>query len=251
MVLILCGASYDKSVEVPDYIDESMHYRLKYGILNIGFASISFMEDPGRLSGSIKAEARSSGWIRIFKNLNYCFECCMDITTGLPNSANINLKDGKDSTNSTLIFDQNSRSDSTIVFCDKSGKHVVQKNIYDILTGFYHFRENSINENVSKKEDIVVKTFFMGELWDLRIRHAGQEIVNTKCGKLTCDKYNPVTVIGRYFHNDDDMSVWFTQDEIPIPAKIRLNLKLGSIHSELIEYQKPKSRTNRSCFTSN
>jgi hypothetical protein len=249
LLLIFGGASYNKSVEVPYYIGESMHYRLKYGLLNIGIASISCIEDSAMCTGQIRAEARSSGWVRIFKNLDYCFECIMDITTGLPNSAKIKLKDGKVNTNSILIFDQNSRSDSTIIFCDISGKHIVQKNIYDILSGFYHFRENSIYENSNKKEDIVVKTFFMGEIWDLRIRYTGEEIVNTKCGKLTCDKYSPVTIIGRYFDSDDDMSIWFTQDEIPIPVKIRLNLKLGSIQSELVEYQKPKNRSSKSCFS--
>jgi hypothetical protein len=35
------------------------------------------------------------------------------------------------------------------------------------------------------------------------------------------------------------MSIWFTRDEIPIPVKIRANLKFGSIVFECIEYQKP------------
>lgn len=251
MVSILFGASQDKSIETPDYCGETMHYRLKYGLLNIGFATISCLEDSSGSTSKIKAEARSSGWIRIFKNLDYCFECCMDITTGLPNSTNINLRDGRDIVDRKLIFDHNSRSDSTIVFCDISGKHVVQNNIHDILTGFYHFRKNAINENVNKKEDIVIKTFFMVDLWDLRIRYAGEEIIKTKYGNHLCDKYNPVPIIGRYFHNDDDMSIWFTQDEIPVPVKIRLNLKLGSIHSELVEYQKPQNSSSTPSFASN
>ena len=242
---ILDGASQDKSFEVPDFCGETMHYRLKYGIFNIGFASISCLEDSMECGANIKAEAHSSGWVKIFKDLDYRFECCMDLATGLPNSSIRNLRDGRYNHYNKLIFDQYSRNDSAIVFSQISGKHVVQKNIHDILTGFYHFRENFISESVNNGEDVVIKTFFMGKIWDLRIRYSGEEIINTKYGQLACHKFNPVTVIGRYFHNDDDMSIWFSKDSIPIPVKIRLNLKIGSINSELVEYKKPKHKSSK------
>ena len=82
---ILYGSSQDKLFDVTDYCGETVNYRLKYGILNIGFASISCLEDSIKCGGKIKAEARSSGWVKIFKNLDYCFECCVDLATGLPN----------------------------------------------------------------------------------------------------------------------------------------------------------------------
>lgn len=93
------------------------------------------------------------------------------------------------------------------------------------------------------RQDVVIKTFFTDELWDLRIRYAGEETIKTKYGRLACHKYNPVTVVGRYFRHDDDMDVWFTKDEIPIPVKIRLNLKIGAINGELAAYQKPKNKS--------
>ncbi|MEN8227451.1 MAG: DUF3108 domain-containing protein [Bacteroidota bacterium] len=243
MFYILGGISQDRSVEVPDYSGEVMHYRLKYGIFNIGFASISCLEDSTGCGYSIKAEAQSSGWVKIFKDLDYRFECCMDLATGLPNSAIRSLRDGSYNLYNELIFDQYSRIDSAIVFSQMSGKHVVSKNIYDILTGFYHFRMNLLTESTSKGEDVVIKTFFTDELWDLRIRYAGEETIKIKHGQVACYKYNPVTVVGRYFRHDDDMDVWFTKDVIHIPVKIRLNLKIGAINGELISYQKPKYKS--------
>ncbi len=243
MFSIMNGSSQDRSLEVPDYSGETMHYSLKYGIFNIGFASVSCLEDPTGCGYNIQAEAQSSGWVKIFRNLDYHFECCMDLATGLPISAIRSLRDGRYNLYNELIFDQYSRIDSAIIFSQMSGKHVVSKNIYDILTGFYHFRMNFLTESTSRGEDVVIKTFFTDELWDLRIRYAGEETIKTKYGWLECHKYSPVTVIGRYFRHDDDMSVWFTKDETPIPVKIRLNLKIGSINGELISYQKPKYKS--------
>jgi hypothetical protein len=35
------------------------------------------------------------------------------------------------------------------------------------------------------------------------------------------------------------MTVWFTEDDIPVPVKIQLNLRLGSVKGELQEYRMP------------
>jgi hypothetical protein len=216
-----------------------MSYRLKYGIFNIGRGTISCFEDTEGKVGQIKAEAHSTGWIKIFKNLDYRYESNMDLDTGLPNYAIISLKDGRYTIYYEFTFDHDSRTDSAIVLSQTSGKHVVSKNIFDILTGFYYFRNNFIDESKMTGEDVVIKTFFTDELWDLRIRYAGEETIKTKYGQIECYQFNPTTVVGRYFQHDDDMSIWFTKNEIHVPVKIRANLKIGSIVLECVEYQKP------------
>ena len=245
IVSILDVSTQDNSFEVPDYSGESIHYRLKYGIFNIGFASISCLEDSSGSICYIKAEAKSSGWVKIFKKLDYRYESCMDLTTGLPNSAIRSLRDGRYNLYNEVIFDRYSRIDSTIALSQMSGKHTVSKNIYDILTGFYHFRQNFLEESTIDREDVVINTFFTDDLWDLRIRYTGEETIKTSAGEFECFKFSPITVIGRYFRNDDDMSVWFTKDEISFPVKIRLNLKIGSISTELLEYQKPTQKLSK------
>lgn len=245
---ILETSSQGVSFEVPDFSGETIHYRLKYGIFNIGYASITCQEDPSGTACNIKAEAQSAGWVKIFKDLDYRFECGMDLGSGLPISATRSLRDGRYSLYNEVLFDRNTRTDSTIVMSQMSGMHVVSKNIYDILTGFYHFRENFLKASATRREDVVIKTYFTDELWDLRIRYAGEEIIETSMGLRLCYKFNPVTVIGRYFQNDDDMVVWFTKDEIPFPVKIQLNLKIGSIYTELLEYQSPAQKLSNLSF---
>jgi len=83
LISIFNGATTIKPLSTPDYVGESMHYKLKYGILNIGVASISCFEDKQGCGSIIRAEAQSTGLLKVFKNLNYRFECCMDPATGL------------------------------------------------------------------------------------------------------------------------------------------------------------------------
>ena len=234
----LVGISQDISYGLNTYCGETISYRLKYGIFNIGYGSISCSKDLDQNIGHIIAEAQSSGWIKIFKNLNYRYECYLDLDTGLPRLAIRSLKDGRYDVYNELNFDHNTRNDSSIVFSQMSGQHVVSKNIFDILTGFYHFRMNFISDKMIEGEVVLIKTFFTDELWDLRIRYSGNETIKTQYGDLKCYKYHPTTVIGRYFNHNEDMSIWFTKDKNPIPVKIMANLKFGSIILECTEYQK-------------
>ena len=56
---------------------------------------------------------------------------------------------------------------------------------------------------------------------------------------LQCLKYIPSTVAGNFFKNEDDMTVWFTDDATHIPVRLQLNLIVGSVNGDLVEYQKP------------
>jgi hypothetical protein len=239
-VYMLEGASPDKTLTAPDFVGETMHYSLKYGIFNIGVASISCLEDQAGCGYIIKAEAQSTGLLKIFRNLNYRFECCMDPATGLPKSAVMDLKDRNHTAYNKVLFDHDSRSDSSIIISQTTGKHVVPKNIHDLLTGYYHFRKNFLIESVNNGHPVVIQTFLADMLWDLKMTYIGGETINTMYGQLSCLRFTSSTVVGRFFRNDDDMTVWFTKDEIPIPVKIRLNLRLGSIKGELDKYQRAK-----------
>ncbi|GAI98737.1 unnamed protein product, partial [marine sediment metagenome] len=221
--------SLDKSLMVNDYVGETMQYNLKYGIFNIGVASVSCLEDQAGCGYIIKAEAQSSGLLKLIKDINYRFECCMDPATGLPNSAIMDLRDGNHTVYNKVVFDHYSRTDSSIINSQTTGEHIVPKNIHDVLTGYYHFRQNLLNESINNELPVVIQTFLSDMIWDLRMTYTGGETINTMYGELSCLRFTSSTMVGRFFHNDDDMTVWFTKDEFHVPVKVRLNLKIGSL----------------------
>lgn len=233
--------SQTRTAEVPDYSGETMHYRLRYGPFRIGIGEISCHRDPSGCGDQIKAVARSDGLVRVFKDLNYKLECCMDPATGLPVNASRNLRDGKHNMHNTLVFDHVSRTDSTIIISQMSGQHVVSKNMFDMLTGFFHFRMNFLPAPEGIEPEMVIKTFYSDRLFDLRVRYAGEETIQTRYGPIDCYKCYPITVVGDFFKNEDDMTIWFTKAEAHVPVKIRMNLKLGAIEGEITKYKSTKT----------
>jgi hypothetical protein len=239
-MILLSGISPDESKKVPDCGGEIMHYTIRYGIINVGEAIISFGGDSTSCGSYLKAEARTTGIARFFKSVNYCFESCMDSITGLPIYSNMSLTDKRCQVQNEIVFDQDSRPDSSIVHSTMSGLHVVPKNIHDLLTAYYCFRENHISECGDPGQEIVYKIFIADILWDLKIKYVGKETIKTKYGKIECLKYTPSTVAGNFFKNEDDMTFWLTDDADHIPVRIQLNMILGSMYGDLVAYQEPK-----------
>ena len=238
--ILLSGISPEGNKKVADYGGEIMHYTIRYGIINVGQAIISFGGDSTSCGIYLKAEARSTGIARFFKSIDYSFESCMDTVTGLPNYSNMSLIDKRCQVQNEIVFDQNSREDSSIVHSTMSGLHVVPKDIHDLLTAYFCFREKHISECAHTGQEIVIKIFIADILWDLKIKYLGRETIKTKYGKIECLKYNPSTVAGNFFKNEDDMIVWFTDDADHIPVRIQLNMILGSLNGDLETYQEPK-----------
>ena len=236
----MISMSRGKMPEVPQYGGETMHYILRFGIFNVGKATISFIEDSLHCGHHIKAEARSIGMARIFTSLDYCFETCMQPETGLPDKTYILLVDGRARFYSEVFFDHTSREDSSIIYSNMSGEKSVPKNIHDILTGYFHFRKNCIRQSVADQQEVVIPTYLGDEVWDLKIRYEGNDSINTMYGKINCLRFKSSTVAGRFFRNEDDMTTWFTNDGNNIPVKIHLDLIIGSINGILVGYQEPE-----------
>ena len=64
----------------------------------------------------------------------------------------------------------------------------------------------------------------------------GKEKVKTSFGKIKCLKFNPVTEVGRAFKTEDDMTIWYTDEPNFLPVKIRLELRIGSVRVELVDF---------------
>lgn len=222
--------------KIPDYPGENLEYSISYSFIRAGNAVISFTLDSLSSNYHIKAFSKTVGMADVLYRIRDIYESYMDPSTGLPGLAIRNVREGKYRQYNEVVFDHLSRSDSTIVISQLTGVHVVDKNIFDILTGFYHFRKNYQIGQLNTRDTLLIKTYFTDEIWDLKIRYVGKETIKTKLGKIKTLRFDPVTEVGRAFKTENDMSVWFSDDQNRIPVKIKVNLIVGSVNVELVQY---------------
>jgi hypothetical protein len=230
--------------EIVYFPNERVDFSLNYGIFKIGDAHIEFSTDPKCPGACIHVDAGSSGLLKLFKDIHYRYECCMDTLTGLPISDSRILIENDYVDVDTVYYDHVSRKDSSLIYSHNTDTLAVPKNIYDLLSGFYHYRINHLIDNQPMGHTVTTTTFFIDKIWNLTIIYWGKEIVNTIYGPMECHKVKPVTVIGHFFRTSDAMTIWFAKGREFIPVKFSIDLKIGTFYGEISDY-KSKNGINK------
>jgi hypothetical protein len=222
-------------------VGESVNYTIHYGPITAGTGTLELKPDiyKGKPVWHSKLVGKTTGMAdAVFKVVDI-YESYMDTVTELPVFTIRNIREGRYRKYNEVIFDHKTRSDSAILTSDLTGIHIVQKGIHDILSCFYHFRDNIMpgKNELKEGEMITIMTWFTDELYPVRLRYIKTEDVKTRLGKIRCYKFNPVTETGRLFKTEEDVSFWFTADNNYLPIKIRFDIFVGAFTVEMTNYE--------------
>jgi hypothetical protein len=219
---------------------ESVNYTIQYGLLTSGIGSLDIKIDTlnGKDVWHAKFFAKTTGLADAFFKVVDIYEVYIDPVTELPVKSIRNIHEGRYKRYNVVTFDHNTRSDSAILFSDRTGTHIAPKGIHDIISCFYFFRNHIMPEggDFKKGEIIEIKTWFTDQLYPVRLRFVGMDDVKLEGGKIKCYKFNPVTEVGRLFKTEEDVSFWFSADKNFLPVKIRFDIFVGAFMVDLTKY---------------
>lgn len=121
------------------------------------------------------------------------------------------------------------------VFSLKSGWHKIPKPCFDIISAFYYLRA-SIAKKGKAEQVFRVDTYFADEIFPLVIKFKGIEKISTRIGTFECMKFVPVVETGRVFDDEDDLTLWISNDKNMVPVRMQLDMIVGSLKMDLVEY---------------
>ena len=220
---------------------EKVYYSIHYGILIGGVASLELQRDTfnSKEVWHSKLLAKTTGMADAFFKVLDIYESYIDTVTELPVKSIRNIHEGRYRKYNEVLFDHKTRSDSAILTSDLTGIHITPQGIHDILSCFYHFRDNILSSRteLKKGELITILTWFTDELYLIRLKYIGTDEIKTKVGKIKCLKFNPVTEIGRLFNTEEDVTFWFSADKNFLPVKIRFDIFVGAFTVDMTSYE--------------
>ena len=114
--------------------------------------------------------------------------------------------------------------------------YIVKPNTQDLLSAFYYARTLDL-QNAEIGQEFVINTFFDREMYPLKIKFLGKEEVETKLGEFNCLKFRPMVEKGRVFKEEEDMTLWISNDSNKVPIRLKANLLVGSIKMDLVEHK--------------
>jgi hypothetical protein len=222
-------------------VGESVHYTIHYGPITAGSGTLELKSSTykGSQVWHAKLVGKTTGMADAVFKVADIYESYIDPETELPVFTIRNIREGRYRKYNEVIFDHKTRSDSAILTSDLTGIHITPKGIHDILSCFYHFRDNIMPGKTvfNEGEIITIMTWFTDELYPVRLKYVRIEEVKTRLGKIKCYKFNPVTETGRLFKTEEDVSFWFTADKNYLPIKIRFDIFVGAFTVEITNYE--------------
>jgi hypothetical protein len=214
--------------------NEKLEFRVHYGLINA--ASIVFEVGPtlvdkyDRKCFNVKAEGKTLKSFDWAYKVRDKFETFIDAEAMAPLSYNKSVQEDKYLDNDLVTFKHNKKKLFGV-------KGVLDMPVYthDVISSIYYVR--NIDFSKSKVGDkYPLDVYLDNKIYNLGFKYDGKETISTDIGKVKCIKLVPTLIVDRVFKDQDDMTVWISDDENKIPIRVKAKIMVGSIKVDLTSY---------------
>jgi hypothetical protein len=228
---------------------EHIEYRVHYGIINAAEATVDV--DPklqtinGRPCFNVTVQGRTTGAFDLVSKVRDVWQSYIDTSAILTQQFYTNKREGNYRNKERVYFDHSSNT-CVREDLDKKGQKTNFKNpenIQDFISGYYFLRTLDL-QKYKTGQSISVKAFFEGEHYDMIIKIAGQETVNTKYGAIKTIKINPILPKNDFFEDQNSIRIWVSNDLNKIPVKAEIDLKIGHVALDIKKFSGLKHPLN-------
>lgn len=214
---------------------ETITYQIKYGFIVGGITTLSLKDEvyKGKTVFHAVAIGETTGMAETLYGVKDIYESWFDKETNLPYKQIRNIKEGHYTNYNEVTYNRKNNT----VKSQLTGVHKVPEKILDLSSTFYYIRRIDFSK-INKSDVVSVNMYFADEIFPFRLRYMGKETIRTKFGKISCLKISPVVEVGRMFKNDDDLTIWFTDDDNRLPVMVRMDIRVvGAVFLKLIKYE--------------
>jgi Protein of unknown function (DUF3108) len=169
------------------------------------------------------------------------YDVTVDKTTLLPISATRDVQEGKYRLYDKLTFD---RDNGKVISLRGKTKETAEETTYsadpcihDILSMVYCARNISFDQ-MKPGQDFPIKIFIDKKTWPLKVNYKGK-FADKKIrglGHFKAVAFNPEVIKGYIFKEDNNLTVWVSDDKNRLPLMIETPISVGSVKIILQEY---------------
>jgi hypothetical protein len=212
---------------------EVLTYRLHYGIMDAGIAILevkpSIMEISGRKVYHIVGNGFSKGTFDWFYKVRDRYETFIDRDALVPWMFVRRVDEGGVKFSQDYVFNHYTKK----VDVGAGEKYDVPVGIQDMLSAFYAARNLDFS-NAKEGDVFALNSFIDKELWPVKMKFVGRETIECDLGTYKCLKFRPIVQKGRVFKNEEDLTVWITDDKNHIPLRAQAKILIGSIKMDIV-----------------
>ena len=221
--------------DMPFLKGENLIYQVRYGFIVGGTATFTLTEElyHKKLIFHAKAVGQSTGIANTIYGVKDIYESWFDKETTLPYKQVRNIKEGRYTHYNEVTYN---RKNSTVL-SKLTGVHKVPAKLLDLCSLFYYIRRIDFSK-LTEGDVVFVQMFFADEVFPSLLRYLGKETIRTKSGKMSCYKVCPVVEVGRMFKTENDLTIWFSDDEKSLPVLVKIDIRVvGAVLLKLLKQE--------------
>lgn len=234
--IFLVTAGFSSQKERAFDVGEYFKFRIHYGIINAGYATLEVKEATKNNKKVYHAVGKgwTTGMSRFFFKVDDRYESYFDKETGKPYQFVRKIDEGGYTKNQEGFFDQGKNTVLVKNYKDKKQTSInVTENVQDVVSAFYYLRNHPAIDNMKVNEAITIDMFFDDEIIKFRLKYLGTEDISTKYGTIPTMIFRPLVQSGRVFKEEESLTVWISNDDNKIPVRIKASLAVGSLKADL------------------
>lgn len=217
---------------------EYFEYKVKYGILNVGEATVDVSQQiysvNNRPCYRVNIFGRTTGITDLFRIRN-TYRSYLDTSAILPQKFLMSLQENNYKKDQTIVFDH--LSNIAVREGNKEKKNFkLPDNVHDVVSGYYYLRTIDFSK-IKAGESVSSNMFFDDEIYEMKVRFSGRSVIRTRFGKINVIKLNPVLPQNKMFEGQDAIRIWVSDDKNRVPIRIEMDFPYGSASMELKEYR--------------
>ncbi|RKR10522.1 uncharacterized protein DUF3108 [Flavobacterium sp. 90] len=240
IILILTTLAFDTQKEDAFGTGEYFKFRIHYGIINAGYATLEIKDatiNNKKVHHAI-GKGYTTGMSKLFFKVEDLYESYFDKENGVPYRYVRKIDEGgytknqegffNQAENRVLVKDYKRNTEKTIVITD---------NVQDIVSSFYYLRNHPNIDKLKSGEAITIDMFFDDEITKFKLKYVGRQDITTKFGTVSTMVFKPLVQTGRVFKEKESLTLWITDDDNKVPIRIKADLAVGSLKADLDEYK--------------
>lgn len=236
VTVFLALVSFKPQKERAFDVGEWFKFRIHYGIVNAGYATLEVKEAVKNNKKVYHAVGKgwTTGMTKFFFKVDDNYESYFDKETGNPYQFVRKIDEGGYTKNQEGFFDHGK---GTVLVKDYKNKNektiVIPANVQDILSTFYYLRNHPNIDKLKVGESVAIDMFFDDETTKFKLKYIGKEDLKTKFGTIPCMIFRPYVQAGRVFKEQESLTVWISDDDNKMPLRIKASLAVGSLKADL------------------
>mgnify|MGYP006268408997 CR=1 FL=1 len=220
---------------------EYLKFRMDYGFINAGYASLEVAEKPVMVDGHACYHIIGKGWSnatwdKIYK-IRDRYESWVDQDKLVSRRFERYLNEGKFHSIQKVRFEQEqgkaryydpNRGDQT---------YRVPKQVQDVLSAFFYARSRYDHRNLEVGDRISLRNFLDRKVYGLEAQMLARETIEVGDHTFKALKFDLLIEEAGFITDGSEIHFWISDDLNKIPLRIECELMIGSLDCDLIEWR--------------